>query len=40
VATARLAVARPDYTIDTVAELLPVLDAIERRLAAGESPPA
>jgi len=38
-ATARLAVARPDYTIDTVAELLAVLQAIERRLAAGEGPP-
>jgi phosphonoacetaldehyde hydrolase len=39
-ASTRLAAARPDYTIDTVAELLPVLDAIERRLAAGERPPA
>jgi phosphonoacetaldehyde hydrolase len=39
VAAARLAVARPDYTIDTVADLPPVLDAIERRLAAGEGPP-
>jgi phosphonoacetaldehyde hydrolase len=39
-ATARLAQARPDYTIDTVADLPPVLDAIERRLAAGESPAA
>jgi phosphonoacetaldehyde hydrolase len=38
-AAARLAVAQPDYTIDTVAELLPVLQAIERRLAAGEGPP-
>ncbi len=38
-ATARLAAAQPDYTIDTVAELLPVLQAIERRLAAGEAPP-
>ena len=38
-AAARLAVARPDYTIDTVADLLPVLQAIERRLAAGEGPP-
>ncbi len=39
-AAARLAQAQPDYTIDTVAELLPVLQAIERRLAAGEAPPA
>ncbi|RVT51548.1 phosphonoacetaldehyde hydrolase [Rubrivivax albus] len=34
----RLAAASPDYTIRTVADLLPVLDAIERRLVAGESP--
>ena len=39
-AAARLAAAQPDYTIDTVADLPPVLDAIERRLAAGESPAA
>jgi phosphonoacetaldehyde hydrolase len=39
-ASERLAEARPDYEIDTVAELLPVLDAIERRLALGEGPPA
>ena len=28
-----------DYVIDSVADLLPVLDDIERRLAAGEKPP-
>lgn len=39
-AAMRLAVAQPDYTIDTVAELPPVLDAIERRLGAGGAPPA
>jgi phosphonoacetaldehyde hydrolase len=40
VAIARLAEARPDYRIDTVADLPPVLDAIERRLLSGERPPA
>jgi phosphonoacetaldehyde hydrolase len=36
----RLGQARPDYTVDTVADLPPVLAAIESRLAAGERPPA
>jgi phosphonoacetaldehyde hydrolase len=35
----RLAVARPDYTIASVADLLPVIEAIEHRLAAGDRPP-
>jgi phosphonoacetaldehyde hydrolase len=39
-AAGRLAVAQPDYSIDTVAELPGVLDAIERRMAAGVRPPA
>jgi phosphonoacetaldehyde hydrolase len=30
--------AGPDYVIDSVADLLPVIDAIEKRLAAGEEP--
>lgn len=34
----RLATAAPDYWVDTVADLVPVLDSIERRLAAGERP--
>ena len=38
VAHDRLAAMQPDYTIDTVADLLPVLDDIERRLAQGERP--
>jgi phosphonoacetaldehyde hydrolase len=38
-AAARLAAAAPDYSIDTVAELPSVLDAIEGRLARGELPP-
>lgn len=29
---------RPDYIIDTVADLLPVLDEIEQRMAKGERP--
>lgn len=29
---------RPDYVIDTVADLLPVLEAIEKRIEAGETP--
>ncbi|MBS0210962.1 MAG: phosphonoacetaldehyde hydrolase [Planctomycetes bacterium] len=37
-AAARLAAAGAHYTIDSVADLLPVLDEIERRLAAGERP--
>jgi phosphonoacetaldehyde hydrolase len=37
-ATARLREARPDYFVDTVAELPAVLDVIEGRLAAGERP--
>jgi len=36
----RLAVARPDYAVGTVAELPAVLDAIGQRLARGERPPA
>lgn len=36
----RLASAHPDYAVDTVAGLLPVLDEIEARMAAGERPPA
>ena len=39
-ARASLAAAAPDYAIDTVAELPPVLDAIEARLARGERPPS
>lgn len=35
-----LATAAPDYTVDTVADLPATLDAIERRLASGERPPA
>lgn len=37
-AKAALAEARPDFTIDSVADLLPVLDAIDERLARGERP--
>ncbi len=37
-ASARLAVAQPDYGVDTVADLPAVLDDIERRLAEGERP--
>lgn len=37
-ATAALAAAGAHYVIDTVADLLPVIDAIEARLAAGETP--
>jgi phosphonoacetaldehyde hydrolase len=37
-ATARLREADPDYVIDSVADLLPVLDQIEARLARGERP--
>jgi phosphonoacetaldehyde hydrolase len=37
--TARLKQAGADYVIDSVADLLPVLAAIERRLATGERPP-
>jgi phosphonoacetaldehyde hydrolase len=39
-ATDRLAVGRPHYTVDTVAELPDVLAVIDRRLAAGERPGA
>lgn len=39
-ASARLGVAQPEYSIDTVAELPAVLDAIERRMATGERPTA
>jgi phosphonoacetaldehyde hydrolase len=38
-AVARLAQARPDYVVDTVADLPAVLDAIDLRLASGERPP-
>jgi phosphonoacetaldehyde hydrolase len=34
----RLASAAPDDWVDTVADLLPVIDRIEQRLAAGERP--
>jgi len=37
-ATATLRAAGADYVIDSVADLLPVLDDIERRLAGGETP--
>ena len=37
-ASARLSVAKPDYCIDTVAELPAIVDAINRRLADGERP--
>lgn len=37
-AAARLAQAGAHYTIDSVAELMPVLDEIEARLSAGEKP--
>jgi len=39
-ATQRLGEGRPDYVVATVADLLPVLDAIEARLRAGERPAA
>ena len=39
-ATDALRAAGAHYVIDTVADLLPVVDAIDARLAAGESPPA
>ncbi len=35
-----LSVAEPDYIIDTVADLLPVIEEIERRMARGFRPPA
>ena len=37
-AHATLKAAGADYVVDSVADLLPVIDAIERRLAAGEQP--
>ena len=37
-ATARLREARPDFFVDTVADLPAVLDEIEARLAAGGRP--
>jgi phosphonoacetaldehyde hydrolase len=37
-ASAALGKHRPDYIIDTVADLLPILDEIERRLDKGERP--
>ncbi|MBL8513380.1 MAG: phosphonoacetaldehyde hydrolase [Betaproteobacteria bacterium] len=39
-AAQRLNQAKPDYLVETVGGLLPVIEAIERRLANGESPPA
>lgn len=39
-ASAALGAHRPDYVIDTVADLMPVLDEIEQRLAHGERPGA
>lgn len=38
-AEAVLKAAGADYVIDSVADLIPVIDAIEKRLAAGEVPP-
>jgi phosphonoacetaldehyde hydrolase len=38
-ATETLRAAGADYVIDSVADLLPVLDDISRRLAGGETPP-
>jgi phosphonoacetaldehyde hydrolase len=37
-ARARLAACGPHYLIDTVAELIPVIDAISARIARGERP--
>lgn len=37
-ASAAFAKHRPDYIIDTVADLLPILDQIEQRMARGERP--
>lgn len=37
-ATAELNAAAPDFIIDSVADLLPVIEEIERRCAAGEMP--
>ena len=34
----KMAVSNPHYTIDGIADLIPVIDDIERRLAAGERP--
>jgi phosphonoacetaldehyde hydrolase len=39
-AAERLAAARPNYTVRTVADLAPVIASINQRLAAGERPPA
>ena len=39
-ASASLQVAQPDFLLPTVADLLPVVDAIEARLARGERPRA
>lgn len=38
-AAARLTVAQPDAIVDTVADLWPLLEDIDRRLGAGERPP-
>jgi hypothetical protein len=35
----RLSAARPDYVVDTVADLPAVLNAIEQRLRSGDQPP-
>jgi len=37
-ATALLRESDPDYVIDSVADLLPILDQIEARIARGERP--
>jgi phosphonoacetaldehyde hydrolase len=37
-ATTRLAAARPDFVIDSVADLLPLLARIEQRLRDGQRP--
>jgi phosphonoacetaldehyde hydrolase len=37
-ARARLRQARPHYVVDSVSEILPVLDEIDERLAAGDTP--
>ncbi len=39
-ARAKLKACGAHYVIDTIAELEPVIDAIEQRLASGETPPA
>ena len=39
-AETRLRSAGADYVIDSVADLMPIIDEIEKRLAMGEAPPA